>query len=130
MTALIELKNLTKTFGRKAALSQVSLTIPEGKIIGLLGPNGSGKSTLFKLMNGLLRPTSGEILINGLAPGMESKKIISYLPERTYLNEWMKIRDLLAFFRDFYPDFDEVKAKEMLKILSLEESHPDRKSVV
>lgn len=124
MTALIELKNLTKTFGRKAALSQVSLTIPEGKIIGLLGPNGSGKSTLFKLMNGLLRPTSGEILINGLAPGMESKKIISYLPERTYLNEWMKIRDLLAFFRDFYPDFDEVKAKEMLKILSLEESHP------
>lgn len=118
---LMELKNLSKHFGATKAVEDLTLTIPEGKIIGLLGPNGSGKSTLFKLANGLLRPTSGEILIQGQAPGVESKKIISYLPERTYLNEWMRIRDLFQFFQDFYADFDMVKAKDMLATLKLQD---------
>lgn len=118
---LMELKHLSKHFGATKAVEDLTLTIPEGKIIGLLGPNGSGKSTLFKLANGLLRPTSGEILIQGLAPGVESKKIISYLPERTYLNEWMRIRDLFQFFQDFYEDFDMAKARDMLATLKLED---------
>lgn len=122
--AIIELKNLEKSFGKVKAVDDLTLSIPSGKIIGLLGPNGSGKSTLFKLMNGLLQPTKGSVLIDGLAPYAESKKIISYLPERTYLNDWMKIRDIFDFFKDFYEDFDMVKAKEMLSVLKLDEKHP------
>lgn len=122
--AIIELKNLEKSFGKVKAVDDLTLSIPSGKIIGLLGPNGSGKSTLFKLMNGLLQPTKGSVLIDGLAPSAESKKIISYLPERTYLNDWMKIRDIFDFFKDFYEDFDMVKAKEMLAVLKLDEKHP------
>lgn len=122
--SIIEFQNLSKTFGKTKAVDNMSLSIAPGKIIGLLGPNGSGKSTLFKLINGLLEPTKGQVLIEGQAPSMESKKIISYLPERTYLNDWMKIRDILNFFHDFYEDFDLVKAKEMLKVLGLDERHP------
>lgn len=121
---VIELKNLEKSFGKVRAVDNLTLSIPSGKIIGLLGPNGSGKSTLFKLMNGLLQPSKGEILIDGMAPSVETKKIISYLPERTYLNDWMKIRDIFDFFQDFYEDFDMVKAKEMLTVLNLDEKHP------
>lgn len=125
MTApIISFQNLEKSFGKKKAIDDITLSIPSGRIIGLLGPNGSGKSTLFKLMNGLLQPTSGQVLIDGTAPSMESKKLISYLPERTYLNDWMKVGDILKFFADFYADFDLTKAKEMLKVLKLEEKHP------
>ncbi|MBO1264260.1 ABC transporter ATP-binding protein [Proteiniclasticum sp. SCR006] len=121
--SIIEFQNLSKTFGKTKAVDNLSLSIAPGKIIGLLGPNGSGKSTLFKLINGLLEPTKGQVLIEGKAPSIESKKIISYLPERTYLNDWMKIRDILNFFHDFYEDFDLAKAKDMLKVLGLDEHH-------
>ncbi len=99
---LLEFSNITKKYGSKVALDNVSFNLEPGKIIGLLGPNGSGKSTILKLVNGLLQPTEGEIKIMGNPPGIMSKSIISYLPERTYLNEWMKISDLINFFADFY----------------------------
>ena len=89
------------------------------ELLDLLGPNGSGKSTLIKLANGLLTPSSGEILINGNKPGIETKKIVSYLPERTYLNDWMKVSDIINFFRDFYDDFNPEKAYEMLQKLNI-----------
>ena len=122
MSNILELKELVKHYGKKEALKGVNLTIPQGKIIGLLGPNGSGKSTMIKLINGLLEPSSGEILINGKAPGVETKKVISYLPERTYLNDWMKVEDILCFFQDFYEDFDLNKALNMLHNLQINES--------
>ena len=90
-----------------------------GRIVGLLGPNGSGKSTLIKLANGLLTPTSGELLINGNKPGIETKKIVSYLPERTYLADWMKVSDIINFFKDFYEDFNVEKAYDMLSKLNI-----------
>ena len=124
MTPIIEFQNLEKSFGKTKAVDNISLSLSPGKIIGLLGPNGSGKSTLLKLMNGLLEPTKGQVLIEGKAPSIESKKIISYLPERTYLNDWMKIRDIFRFFSDFYEDFDLTKAREMLRVLNLDEKHP------
>ena len=98
---ILECKNLIKNFANTEALRGINLTIGRGKIIGLLGPNGSGKSTLIKLANGLLTPSSGEILIDGVKPGIETKKIVSYLPERTYLNDWMKVSDIIEFFQDF-----------------------------
>ena len=118
--AILECRNLSKMYGGKWALADVNLTIEKGKIIGLLGPNGSGKSTLIKLANGLLTPTRGEILIDGKVPGVETKKIVSYLPERSYLNEWMKVGDILQFFVDFYEDFNKEKALDMLKSLNID----------
>ncbi|MBR1758707.1 MAG: ABC transporter ATP-binding protein [Lachnospiraceae bacterium] len=120
MAELLECKNLTKKFGSKAALDDVTLTLGRGRIVGLLGPNGSGKTTLIKTINGLLTPTSGEVLINGEKPGIESKKVISYLPERTYLNDWMKVKDMLQYFADFYDDFNMNKALEMLERLHID----------
>ncbi len=118
----IEAKSLSKNFGSIRALDAVNFTLEQGKIIGLLGPNGSGKTTLLKIMNGLLSPSEGQILIAGNPPGIESKKLISYLPERTYLNNWMKVRDILSFFTDFYADFDIAKAKDMLREMDIDES--------
>ena len=120
MDALMECRNLTKSYGSKTALSNVDLTIPRGKIIGLLGPNGSGKSTLIKLANGLLTPTAGQILINGKAPGVESHLAISYLPDKNYLNDWMRISDIIGYFQDFYADFDANRAYDMLQKLNLD----------
>ena len=120
---LLELSNITKKYGSKVALDNVSFNLEPGKIIGLLGPNGSGKSTILKLVNGLLQPTEGEIKIMGNPPGIMSKSIISYLPERTYLNEWMKISDLINFFADFYIDFDINKANDMVIALKLDPNH-------
>ena len=120
---LLEFSNITKKYGSKVALDNVSFNLEPGKIIGLLGPNGSGKSTILKLVNGLLQPTDGEIKIMGNPPGIISKSIISYLPERTYLNEWMKISDLINFFADFYIDFDINKANEMVIALKLDPNH-------
>lgn len=122
METLMECRGLTKHYGTKIALDQVDLTIERGRIIGLLGPNGSGKTTLIKLINGLLAPTSGTLLINGQAPGPETKKAVSYLPERTYFNSWMKVTDILGFFSDFYADFDDKRALEMLHRLNINES--------
>jgi ABC-2 type transport system ATP-binding protein len=117
--ALLSAKKLTKNFGKKTALSQVNLEIPRGRIIGLLGPNGSGKSTFIKLATGLLVPTEGEITIDGMNPGIQTKAKTSYLSERTYLNGWMKVNDLMAFFSDFYEDFNRIKAENMLKDLNI-----------
>lgn len=118
---LIEFRNLSKSYGVKQALVDINLKIEKGKIIGLLGPNGSGKTTMIKIINDLLQPSSGEILIEGREPGIESKKIISYLPERTYLNMNMKVSELIQFFKDFYQDFDEKKALKLLKKLKIDE---------
>ena len=122
--SLVECKHVTKKYGVKVALDDVNLTIEKGKIIGLLGPNGSGKTTLIKLLNDLLVPNSGEILIQGNHPGVETKKIISYLPERTYLNFNMKIKEVIQYFKDFYEDFREEVAHELLKKLDI---NPDDK---
>ena len=117
---LLECKNLSKSFDNKKILKDVNLIIPRGKIIGLLGKNGQGKTTLLKLINDLLTPTSGEILIEGKHPGVESKRIISYLPERTYLDKEMKVIDTLNYFKEFYDNFDIDKAKKLLKDLDLD----------
>lgn len=117
---LVEYKDLSKSYGTKEALKSINLIIPRGKIIGLLGKNGSGKSTLIKLTNDLLTPTSGEVLINGKKPGVDSKKIISYLPERTYLDKDMTINQVIKFFTEFYNNFSEEKARKLLKDLDLD----------
>ena len=118
--SVLEIKNLNKTFENKKVLQDVNLNITGVKIIGLLGKNGAGKTTLIKLINDLLTPTSGEILVNGKQVGVESKKAISYLPERTYLNKQMKVSEVIKLFKDFYNDFDEDKAKTLLKDLDLD----------
>ena len=118
---LVKCTNLTKKFDNKIVLDNINLTIKPNKIIGLLGKNGTGKTTLIKLINDLLTPTSGEILINGKKPGPESKEIISYLPERTYLDKSMTIKETLIFFSEFYQNFNIEKAKKLLKDLDLNE---------
>ena len=120
MENILECQNLVKFFPGCLALNAINLAVPRGKIIGLLGPNGSGKSTLIKLANGLITPTSGKILINGMEPGVETKKIVSYLPERTYLNDWMTVNNMIEYFCDFYDDFKKEKAYDMLKRLGVD----------
>ena len=122
MEQLLNCQALSKRYGYKTALDGISLTLERGRIIGLLGPNGSGKTTLIKLINGLLAPSSGSITINGSAPGPETKKVVSYLPERTYFNSWMKVTDILNFFCDFYEDFDRNRASDMLHRLGIDEN--------
>ena len=117
---LLEVKNLNKSFDKKEVLKDVTFSITNGKIVGLLGKNGAGKTTLIKLINDLLTPTSGEILVRGKKVGVETKKIISYLPERTYLNKQMKVSEVIEYFKDFYENFDENKAKKLLKDLDLD----------
>ena len=117
---LLECKHLYKEFDNKPILKDINLKIPRGKIIGLLGKNGMGKTTLIKLINDLLTPTSGEILINGENPGVKSKEIISYLPERTYLDKEMTIKQVLKYFEEFYKNFDKQKAVKLLKDLNLD----------
>ena len=117
---LLQCIDLNKNYGKKEVLKNVNLTIPRGKIIGLLGKNGTGKSTLIKLINDLLTPTSGKILVNGKEVGVESKKIIAYLPERTYLDKSMTVKKVLEFFESFYENFDMDKAKKLLEDLGLD----------
>lgn len=117
---LLEVKNLNKSFDNKKVLKDINFSISKGKIVGLLGKNGVGKTTLIKLINDLLTPTSGEILVKGNKIGVETKKVISYLPERTYLNKQMKVCEVVSFFEDFYEDFDSKKAKKLLKDLDLD----------
>ncbi len=116
---LITARGLTKSYGTKPALDHIDLTVGRGRIVGLLGPNGSGKTTFIKLLCGLLQPTSGTLGINGNTPGVETKSIISYLPDRMYFAEWMRACDLTDFFADFYGDFDRAKANEMFSALGI-----------
>ena len=123
MSELVEIHNLTKSYDkRKEALHDLTLTLPRGRIVGLLGPNGSGKTTLIKLLNGLLVPDGGEILIDGEKPGPSTKAKVSYRPERTYLKNGATIRELLSYFQDFYEDFRTDRAREMLAALRIEEN--------
>lgn len=116
---LVECKDVCKSYGNKQVLDHVSFTIEPGKIIGLLGPNGSGKSTIIKMINQLLTPDSSEILVNDKPLGIESKKVISYLPERSYLNFNVKVKELMDFFEDFYEDFDRKKAESLIEKLKI-----------
>lgn len=120
MAPIVQCMGLTKTYGRKIALNQIYLNMERSRIIGLLGPNGSGKTTLIKIMNGLLKPTAGEVLINGQRPGIDTKLRISYLPERTYLNPGMKVIEIVRYFQDFYPDFRMDRAYDMLSRLQIQ----------
>lgn len=117
---LLECKNVCKSYGNKEVLKNINLSLPAGKIVGLLGKNGSGKTTLIKAINGLLSIDSGEILIDGKEVGVESKKIISYLPERNYLNVHEKVKDIIDYFNDFYEDFDKDKVYKLLNNLDIQ----------
>lgn len=117
---IVQAKALTKTFGGREGLNGINLNIKKGHIVGLLGSNGSGKSTFIKICSGLLRENSGEILINGLRPSIKTKEIVSYLPERSYLSDWMKVYELVDFFHDFYADFERKKAFNMLDNLNID----------
>ena len=119
-TELVKCMGLTRDFGPVKALSGVDLTLESGKIVGLLGPNGSGKTTLIKILNGLLQPTSGTVLVGGNRPGPLTKELISYLPDRGYFPDWMKVGDMVDLFDDFYADFDRAKAEDMCRALELE----------
>jgi len=118
--AILECKNLSKRYGKVTALEDVNLTIEPGRVVGLLGPNGSGKTTLIKLINGLLTPSTGEILVGGEQPGPYTKALVSYLPDRDYLADWMTVEQQLGFFADMYADFDRDKAMEMLLRLNID----------
>lgn len=123
MSELVKIKGLTKSYDkRKNALDHLELTIPSGRIIGLLGPNGSGKTTLIKLLAGLLMPNEGEILICGKEPGAETKAVVSYLPERTYFRSSMRVKELIEYFQDFYADFRPERARELLGNLKIDEN--------
>ena len=122
MSDILEVKHLTKNYGDITALSDVTLSLEGGKIIGLLGSNGSGKTTLLKMIAGILQPTSGSVTVNGMEIGTETKKIVSYLPERTYLYSWMRTRDIIDYFDDFYEDFNKENALRMLKALGVNEN--------
>ncbi|MDD3367450.1 MAG: ABC transporter ATP-binding protein [Lachnospiraceae bacterium] len=119
--ALLEIQNLSKTYAKKTiALDHVDLTVGRGRIVGLLGPNGSGKTTLIKIINGLLQPSEGTVLIDGSAPSVTTKSFISYLPERTYLSPELKIKDMFYMFADFYADFSMTAAEQMLQGLQID----------
>ncbi len=121
MTATFECKGLSKNFGSTQALEDVNISIAPGRVVGLLGPNGSGKTTLIKLANGLLTPSEGEVLICGDHPGVESKAVVSYLPDKTCMPLWMNALQLMDFFQDFYQDFDRQRAENMLQRLGLDD---------
>ena len=119
MSELLKCVNLTKNYGNLTAVDEINLSVESGKIIGLLGPNGSGKTTLIKMINGLLTPTSGELYVNGLKPGVETKKIVSYLPDNNFLNSYMTAEQIIKMFSDFYEDFRADLAYEMLEKLGV-----------
>ena len=117
--ARIEISNLTKNFGDLTALDDVTVSLEQGQIVGLLGPNGSGKTTLIKILNGLLQPTSGSVTINGSAPGVETKKVVAYLPDRNALPDYMTASQLMDIYEDFFEDFDRLKAEAMVDDLGI-----------
>ncbi|MDI3309980.1 MAG: ABC transporter ATP-binding protein [Thermoanaerobacterium sp.] len=122
MGLILKATNLIKNYYSKKALKGINIELEEGKILGLLGPNGSGKTTFMKIAAGILRPTSGEILIDGQKPGIYTKSIVSYLPDINYLYKWMRVRDAINFFKDFYVDFDLEKSKRLLDFMKLDEN--------
>jgi ABC-2 type transport system ATP-binding protein len=117
--ARIEINNLTKKFGDLTALDDVTVSLEQGQIVGLLGPNGSGKTTLIKILNGLLQPTSGSVTINGYAPGVETKRVVAYLPDRNALPDYMTASQLMDIYEDFFEDFDRLKAEAMVDDLGI-----------
>lgn len=119
MPDILEVKNLTKSYGAVTALKNVSMAVPEGKIVGLLGPNGSGKTTMIKLINGLLHGYDGELKIDGEAPGIRSKELVAYLPDRDVLPPWMRVGTTIRMYADYYKNFDAERAREMLKSLNV-----------
>lgn len=119
-TAILQCADLTKSYRGIQALSDLTLSVRGGGIVGLLGPNGSGKTTLIKLANGLLSPTSGSILIDGKPVGPETKKIVSYLPDHSFLTPWMTVEQMIRYYEDFFPDFERARAEEMLKRLGIQ----------
>lgn len=116
---VLEIKGLNKSYGKKTALTDINLELERGKIVGLLGPNGSGKTTLIKLINGLLTANSGIITVDGNPIGEKSRLSVSYLPDKTYLPDWMKVKDVMKMFEDFYENFDIKKAEDMLGKLNI-----------
>ncbi|MCL1880530.1 MAG: ABC transporter ATP-binding protein [Actinomycetia bacterium] len=120
MSTILEARQLCKRFGAATALEHVNFSFAPGHIIGLLGPNGSGKTTLIKLVCGLLTPTEGEVLVCGMQPSHQTKSLVSYLPDKLYFDNWMKVRDCLALFADFYQDFDRAKATDMMASLGID----------
>ena len=120
MSSLIKVSSLTKKYGSFTALNDINLEIESGHITGLLGPNGSGKTTLIKIICGLLVPTAGEVTVEGNPVGVESKKVISYLPDTTYLGKSSPVQEVIDYFRDFYEDFDENRAYDMLQKLGID----------
>ncbi len=124
MSVILNCENLSKKYGNLLALDQLNLTVESGKIVGLLGPNGSGKTTLIKLINGLLQPSGGNLSVCGFAPGVESKRVVSYLPDNNFLNDRMSVKQIVELFTDFYEDFRPELAFEMLERLGI---HPENK---
>ena len=118
--ARIEINNLTKEFGTLTALDSVALELEKGQIVGLLGPNGSGKTTLIKILNGLLTPTAGNVLINGMEPGVETKRVVAYLPDRNALPDYMNTQQLIELYQDFFTDFNKAKAENMVLDLGID----------
>ena len=125
--ARIEINNLTKNFGDLTALDDVTVSLEQGQIVGLLGPNGSGKTTLIKILNGLLQPTSGSVTINGYAPGVETKKVVAYLPDRNALPDYMTASQLMDIYEDFFEDFDRLKAEAMVDDLGINRNQTMKK---
>lgn len=122
METILECRDLTKKYGNKYALYNLNLSLERGQIVGLLGPNGSGKTTLIKLANALLRPTGGQILINGTEPGVETKRIVSYLPDRNYLGKHMRVNEAMTYYNTFYENFDLEHASQMMDSLDIDPS--------
>ena len=122
MEELLKIDNVSKKYGHFKALDNVSLTLSKGKIIGLLGPNGSGKTTLIKIINGLLKEYDGEILVDGNKIGEKSRKIISYLPDENYFQDWMYVRDVLGIFSDLYEDFDKENCLSLMNRFKLDKN--------
>ncbi|MBU5256255.1 ABC transporter ATP-binding protein [Tissierella praeacuta] len=120
MENIVEIKGLTKSYFNKKALNNIYLEIEKGKVVGILGPNGSGKTTMIKIITGILRESNGEVLIDGKKPGVITKSIVSYLPDRNFLYNWMNIQEAVNFYKDFYEDFDENKAYDLLKFMKLD----------
>ena len=125
--ARIEISGLTKDFGNLRALDSVDISLEKGQIVGLLGPNGSGKTTLIKILNGLLTPTEGSVLINGMVPGVETKKIVAYLPDRNALPDYMTTDQLMCLYQDLFEDFDRLKAEAMIDDLGIDRKQTMKK---